>query len=81
MASKSSTSTGALSASARGLSHPKRFITDHDSNGEAKFSNALSEEIPFQQIPDDAIFSLCYATNEHPVTLNDGADVNVYSGM
>lgn len=76
-----STSTHVPPASIRGLSHPKRFITDHDSEGNAIFSTALPEEIPFQQIPNDAIFSLCYATNESPVSLNDNADVNVYSSM
>ncbi|OBT71908.1 hypothetical protein VF21_09214 [Pseudogymnoascus sp. 05NY08] len=74
-----STSTDVPPASTRGLSHPKRFITDHDSDGNAIFSTALPEEIPFQQIPNDAIFSLCYATNESPVLLNGNADVNVYS--
>lgn len=76
-----STSTDVPPASTRGLSHPKRFITDHDSEGNAIFSTALPEEIPFQQIPNDAIFSLCYATNESPVLLNDNADINVYSSM
>lgn len=76
-----STSTDVPPASTRGLSHPKRFITDHDSDGNAIFSTALPEEIPFQQIPNDAIFSLCYATNNSPVLLNDNADVNVYSSM
>lgn len=75
-----STSTEILPASARGLSHPKRFITDHDSEGNAIFSSVLPEQIPFQQIPKDAIFSLCYATNEYPATLNDNADIKVYSG-
>ncbi|RDL31066.1 Uncharacterized protein BP5553_09855 [Venustampulla echinocandica] len=73
------TSTDASPASARGFSHPKRFITDHDSEGNAVFSTTIPEQIPFQQIPGDAIFSLCYATNGSPVTLNNSADINVYS--
>lgn len=74
------TSAAVPPASSRGLSHPKRFITGHDSDGKAIFSTDLPELIPFQQIPNDAIFSLCYATNAFPATLNDNADVEVYSG-
>lgn len=64
--------------SSRGLSHPKRFITTHDEAGRAVFSEELSEDIPFQQIPNDAIFSLCYATNQTPVDLTENADVSTY---
>ncbi|KAG4422622.1 hypothetical protein IFR04_004243 [Cadophora malorum] len=66
-------------ASSRGLSHPKRFITTHDDSGKAIFSSDLPEEIPFQQIPNDAIFSLCYATNQTPVEMSDNKDVDTYS--
>lgn len=66
-------------ASSRGLSHPKRFITTHDESGKAIFSNELPEDIPFQQIPNDAIFSLCYATNRTPVELTGDADIFAYS--
>ncbi|KAH6720452.1 hypothetical protein DL95DRAFT_351646 [Leptodontidium sp. 2 PMI_412] len=66
-------------ASSRGLSHPKRFITTHDESGKAVFSSDLPEEIPFQQIPNDAIFSLCYATNQTPVNMSENNDVNTYS--
>jgi len=69
----------ASSASSRGLSHPKRFITTHDEAGNAIFSDALEEEIPFQQVPNDAIFSLCYATNTTPVEMSQDADIAVYS--
>ncbi|PVH75033.1 hypothetical protein DL98DRAFT_602622 [Cadophora sp. DSE1049] len=66
-------------ASSRGLSHPKRFITTHDESGKAIFSSDLPEEIPFQQIPNDAIFSLCYATNQTPVEMSGNKDVDAYS--
>lgn len=79
MALPPTTSTIVLPASARGLSHPKRFLTDHNNNGDAIFSSAFTEYIPFEQVPGDAVFSLCYATNEHPVTLSRGADIKVYS--
>ncbi|KAF4624947.1 hypothetical protein G7Y89_g13218 [Cudoniella acicularis] len=63
----------------RGLSHPKRFITDHDSNGKAIFAKSLQEDIPFEQIPNDAIFSLCYATNRNPVDMSSNADIKTYT--
>ncbi|KAE8453259.1 hypothetical protein EG329_011326 [Mollisiaceae sp. DMI_Dod_QoI] len=66
-------------ASARGLSHPKRFITTHDESGKAIFSDEVPEEIPFQQIPNDAIFSLCYATNQIPADLSNEADISTYA--
>ncbi len=66
-------------ASSRGLSHPKRFITTHDESGKAVFSDELPEEIPFQQIPNDAIFALFYATNKTPVDLSDNADISGYT--
>jgi quercetin dioxygenase-like cupin family protein len=66
-------------ASSRGLPHPNRFITTHNASGKAVFSDTVAEPIPFQQIPNDAIFSLCYATNQTPVTLSDDADVDIYS--
>ena len=81
MTSPSLNKEDVLPAARRGLSHPKRFITGHDSKGNADFNTSLTELIPFQQIPGDALFSLCYATNEFPVTLDDDADVKVYSGM
>jgi hypothetical protein len=81
MGPPSSTSTDVRPASTRDLSHPKRFITEHDSKGKATFSTTIPELIPFQQVPDDAIFALCYATNEFPVTMTGNADVKVYSGM
>lgn len=66
-------------ASSRGLTHPKRFITTHDESGKAIFSSDLPEEIPFQQIPNDAIFSLCWATNQTPVEMSGDTDVDTYS--
>ncbi len=67
------------SAAEKGMRHPNRFITDHDNTGKAVFSSTIPEPIPFTQIPNDAQFSLCYATKEHPVTLADSADLKTYS--
>ncbi|KAF4334661.1 cupin domain protein [Fusarium beomiforme] len=56
----------------------KRFITTHTSQGEPTFSEALSEDAPFQTLPDNVDFALCYATDEFPVKLGDDADINTY---
>jgi hypothetical protein len=65
-------------AAEKGLRHPQRFITDHNSKGEAVFSNKVPEPIPFTQIPNDAQFALCYATNEYPVEFSEGKDLKTY---
>ena len=65
-------------AEEKGLRHPNRFITDHSSSGEAIFLSEIPESIPFTQIPNDAQFALCYATNQHPVELSNDADIKVY---
>lgn len=63
----------------KGLRHPNRFITDHDESGKAVFSTTLSEPVPWQQIPNDAQFALCYATNQSPVDLTSNKDIKTYS--
>ena len=65
-------------AEEKGLRHPNRFITDHDSTGKAIFSTKIPEPIPFTQIPNDAQFALCYATKEFPVEMTAEADVKIY---
>jgi len=67
------------SAAEKGLRHPNRFITDHDSDGRAVFSNQIPEPVPFTQIPNDAQFALCYATNQFPVDLTANKDIATYS--
>ncbi|KAH8597359.1 cupin domain-containing protein [Bisporella sp. PMI_857] len=63
----------------RGLTHPKRFITAHDETGKAVFSSSIPEPVEFEQIPNDAIFSLCYATNTTPVNLGSNNDIKTYN--
>src|ERR1700753_4184255 len=57
-----------------------RFITGHDAKGKTIFEDAVPEEAPFQTLPDGAQFSLCYATNEFPVQMNENADIKTYQG-
>lgn len=65
-------------ADEKGLRHPNRFITDHNKEGQAIFSSKIPEPVPFTQIPNDAQFALCYATNQYPVELSNDADVKTY---
>jgi quercetin dioxygenase-like cupin family protein len=63
---------------ANNLPSLKRFITTHDpKTKKAVFSDTLSEENKFDQIPG-AAFGLGYVTKGFPVDLNADADVKVY---
>lgn len=55
----------------------KRFITTHDDSGKAIFSNTLSENNSFRDIPG-AGFALGYTTKGFPVDLNGDQDINAY---
>ena len=57
-----------------------RYITTHDSNGKAIFSNALPEENPMIPHSDGIAFALSYTTKGFPVDINDDKDINVYTG-
>ncbi|KAF4490180.1 Cupin domain [Fusarium agapanthi] len=56
----------------------KRFVTTHTPEGTATFSDVLPEDAPFQTLPDNVDFALCYATDQFPVNLNDEADIKTY---
>ncbi|KAG5654986.1 hypothetical protein KAF25_011017 [Fusarium avenaceum] len=58
----------------------KRFITTHSHEGKPTFSDAMSEDAPFQTLPDNVDFALCYATDQYPVNLGDGVDIDTYRG-
>lgn len=62
-----------------GLPKIKRFITDHDDHGAERFSEAVSETLPFHELPDGARFALGYATNTIPVQLSNQSDISTYS--
>lgn len=57
-----------------------RFITDHNDQGKAVYSNQIEEKLPWQELPDGARFCLGYTTRTSPVNMNDGADVLSYTG-
>jgi len=61
-----------------GLPPIHRFVTDHNDQGKAIFSNHVAEPLIWQTLPDGARFSLGYATNKFPVDLAAGADVSTY---
>ncbi|KAL4803141.1 RmlC-like cupin domain-containing protein [Aspergillus unguis] len=56
-----------------------RYITTHNPSGKAIFSTTLSESMPTAPIPDSAIFSLAYTTNNTPVDLSTDADITDYA--
>jgi quercetin dioxygenase-like cupin family protein len=59
----------------------QRYITTHNSKGQAVFSDALSETVPTTRLPDDsAAFLLGYTTAGFPVELNNDADLSAYKG-
>ncbi|KAH9909373.1 hypothetical protein F4778DRAFT_716485 [Xylariomycetidae sp. FL2044] len=58
----------------------KRYITDHNEAGKAIVSKALPEELPGKTIYNGAKFSLGYVTDERPVSLAGGRDVDTYAG-
>lgn len=61
------------------LRQPYRLITDHNEKGEAVFSKAMPEEVPYVQINNDADFGLCYATKQTPVSFANKKDIETYS--
>ena len=61
------------------LSELKRFITTHNPEGLAIFSNELPEENPSQPLPNGVVaFSLGYTTKGFPVELNKDQDIQNY---
>jgi quercetin dioxygenase-like cupin family protein len=62
----------------RGLPHNYRYITDHDENGKAVFSQRLPELQPWALIDGTAHFSLNYTTSRYPVSFKDNKDIDEY---
>ena len=55
-----------------------RFVTDHDDQGEAIFNKDIEEQLSWQRLAEGARFSLGYATNQTPVELSNGKDLETY---
>lgn len=64
------------------FSVPKRYITSHNSDGEAIIDTSVPEEVPFYTRPSKAVsFASCYVTRESPVQLNQEADLKAYQDL
>ncbi|KAE8399490.1 hypothetical protein BDV37DRAFT_297692 [Aspergillus pseudonomiae] len=55
----------------------QRFVTTHDDNGQAVFSDRLSEDMPVQDV-DQVTFSLAYTSDQFPSQLSGDADIANY---
>ena len=55
-----------------------RFITTHNAEGKATFSNAIPEELEWKAIPNGAGFGLGYTTEQYPVDFNNDKDLTAY---
>ncbi|KAE8154449.1 hypothetical protein BDV25DRAFT_172098 [Aspergillus avenaceus] len=55
----------------------QRFITTHNAQGQAVFSNNLSEDMPVQKV-NEVTFSLAYTTDQFPAQLSADADLTSY---
>lgn len=61
-----------------GLRQVSRYVTDHDGSGETAISHTVSPSLPWQQMDNGDRFCLAYATDQYPVELSDGQDVQTY---
>lgn len=59
----------------------QRYITDHNSKGEAIFSDTIPTALPEQTILGDVVFGLGYATTERPVGFSEGKDIKAYEPL
>lgn len=55
-----------------------RFITDHNKDGKAVFSNRIEEKLQWQELADGARFCLGFTTRKTPVDLSEGRDLADY---
>ncbi|OAL52415.1 hypothetical protein IQ07DRAFT_370623 [Pyrenochaeta sp. DS3sAY3a] len=55
-----------------------RYITAHNDEGKAIFSNAFDEESRMKANDDGIAFALSWTTKGFPVNLNDDEDLDVY---
>jgi hypothetical protein len=55
-----------------------RFITTHNAEGKATFSDALPEALEWKGLPNGAAFGLGYTTEQYPVDFNNDKDLTTY---
>lgn len=65
---------------ANNLPRNHRFITDHNSDGKAVFSDRLPDLQPWMPIDGQANFALNYTTSQFPVSFKDNKDITQYQG-
>lgn len=58
-----------------------RYITAHNKEGKAIFSDKLDEESKMLPNSDGIAFALSYTTKGFPVSLDDDKDIDVYEGF
>ena len=63
-----------------GLPAIHRYITDHNSEGTACFSDRNQETLDWQPVGQIANFALGYTTSSFPVDFEQGKDVSDYEG-
>lgn len=64
------------------LSHPKRYITTHDSAGKAIVDTSIPFEAPFYDLPNkECAFAHCYVTGAFPAKLGADADIKTYQNF
>ena len=59
----------------------KRYVTTNDTTGQSVFSNALEEEPPQMVNPTPINLSFCYATQNFPVDIQEGKDIDKYKNF
>jgi mannose-6-phosphate isomerase-like protein (cupin superfamily) len=55
-----------------------RFITAHNAEGQAVFSDKVPEALGWSKLPNGAGFALGYTTEQYPVDFNQEKDVSTY---
>ncbi|KAL4731084.1 hypothetical protein ACLX1H_000044 [Fusarium chlamydosporum] len=56
------------------LREPTRYITDHNAEGKAVFSNALTKQVASTALPGIVLYD-SFISPSHPVQMNDGVDL------
>jgi len=63
---------------ANGLPSNNRYITTHNSSGQAIYANSIPEACPWAEVSSIAHFGPAYLSEGFPVNLNDESDIKKY---
>lgn len=58
------------------LGKPTRYVTDHNTEGKAVFSDAFDDNVSSTVLPGILLYD-SYISPTHPIQMNDGADLKV----